>query len=47
VLSLKLKDEFSDGLSLAYGPAAALARYTLYPLTEAEVLGLQDKATVC
>jgi len=29
------------------GPADEVPRYTLYPLTEVDVLGFQDKLTVC
>lgn len=47
MLSLKFNDAFSEGLIFEYGPAAAAARYTLYPLTEGEVLGAQDRSTMC
>jgi len=34
-------------LILENGPVTAVARYTLYPVTESDVLGFQDKSTMC
>lgn len=40
-------DGISEGFIREYGPPLTLARYTLYPDIEVDVLAFQDKSTVC
>ena len=40
-------DELSTALIREYEPVADVARYTLYPATEFEVLAFHDRSTLC